>query len=394
MVNMPELNVTFNSSTASVDVWDGFSTAEVKPKGDIYSVSKASELAWIAEQVNSGNNFSGRTVRLMSNIDLGDKIWKPIGSENNRFDGLFDGQTNSVMNIRTQNSTYTGLFGAVDDNGRIVKLGMKGTFKIVSDSEVYAGAITGVNHGTIEDCFNACSIFTDIKSEENSSVGGIAGVNFKMISNCFNDADMVSSSPAVQMGGLAGVNNGIIEECYNEGKVSSQIQEGNLPAGVSIYSGGMSGISHGFIGKCYNEGIVESSLTSAETDYAELFAGGICGWSDGHLNDCYNLKGIKAVINIESEKEMLTANAYAGGISGWNSGIIEKCYNENEVRSVSRLSKSGAEESYSGGIVGINLGNVHQSRTMGKAYAESSTDTNAHVHSITGKNDGSITDSF
>ena len=158
MVNMPELNVTFNSSTASVDVWDGFSTAEVKPKGDIYSVSKASELAWIAEQVNSGNNFSGRTVRLMSNIDLGDKIWKPIGS---------DGQTNSVMNVRTQNSIYAGLFGAVDDNGRIVKLGMKGTFKIVSDSEVYAGAITGVNHGTIEDCFNACSIFTDIKSEEN-----------------------------------------------------------------------------------------------------------------------------------------------------------------------------------------------------------------------------------
>lgn len=391
---MPEINVTFNSSTTSIDIWDGFSIAEVRPKGDVYSVSKAAELAWIAEQVNSGNNFSGKIVRLMSNIDLNDKIWKPIGSESKRFDGLFDGQTNSVMNVRTENSTYAGLFGAVDTNGRIVKLGMKGTFVIIAASEVYGGAVTGINYGTIEDCFNDCRIITDVKAGKgNASVGGIAGVNFKMISNCFNDADLFSAWHSTQLGGLAGVNHGIIEECYNEGKISSQVSEKDLSDRVSVYSSGIAGISHGFIGKCYNEGAVESSLSSADTDYAELFSGGISGWSDGNMNDCYNLKGIKAVIDTASEKEMLIMNSYAGGISGWNAGMIDKCYNENEVRAASKFSRSGIEESYAGGVAGVNAGTVHKSRNMGKAYADSSAGM-AHTHSIAGKNEGSIIDSF
>ncbi len=392
---MPEINVTFNSSTTSIDTWDGFSVAEIKPKGDVYSVSKAAELAWISEQVNSGNNFSGKIVRLMSNIDLNDKIWKPIGNESERFNGLFDGQTNSVMNVRTENSAYAGLFGAVDTDGRIVKLGMKGTFKIAASSAVYGGSIAGVNHGTIEDCFNDCRIFTDVRAgEENIAVGGIAGVNFKMISNCFNDADISSAWHSSQLGGLAGVNHGIIEECYNEGKIFSQVSEKDLSARVSVYSGGIAGISHGFIGKCYNEGAVESSLSSADTDYAELFSGGISGWSDGNMNDCYNLKGIKASIDIVSEIEMLVMNSYAGGVSGWNAGMIDKCYNENEVRAASKVSRSGIEESYAGGVTGANTGTIHKSRNMGKAYADSSAGMNVYVHSIAGKSEGNIIDSF
>ena len=392
---MPEINVTFNSSTTSIDTWDGFSVAEVRPKGDVYSVSKAAELAWIAGQVNSGNNFSGKIVRLMSNIDLNNKIWKPIGGGSERFNGLFDGQTNSVMNIRTENSAYAGLFGAVDTDGRIVKLGMKGTFVIAAASEVYGGSIAGVNYGTIEDCFNDCKILIEVKTEEEKSVsvGGITGVNFKMISNCFNDADVSSAWHSTQLGGLTGVNRGIIEECYNEGKIFSQVSEKDLSARVSVYSGGIAGISHGFIGKCYNEGAVESSLSSANTDYAELFSGGISGWSDGNMNDCYNLKGVKAVIDVASEKEMLVMNSYAGGVSGWNAGIIDKCYNENEVRAVSKFSGSGIEESYAGGVAGVNTGTVHKSRNMGKAYADSSTGI-ACTHSIAGNNEGSIIDSF
>lgn len=396
MVDMPEINVTFNSSTTSIDTWDGFSITEVKPKGDVYSISKAAELAWIAERVNSGDNFSGKTVRLMSNIDLNDKVWKPIGSESERFDGLFDGQTNSVMNIRTEDSAYAGLFGAVDSNGRIVKLGMKGTFKISASSDLYGGSVAGVNHGTIDDCFNACRIFADISSDEERSlsVGGIAGVNFKMISNCFNDADISSAWHSSQLGGLAGVNHGMIEECYNEGKINAKISEEKLSARICVYSGGIAGISHGFIGKCYNEGAVEASVASADTDYAELFAGGICGWGDGNMNDCYNLKEVKAVINITSDKEMLIMNSYAGGVNAWNAGMIDKCYNEDEVHAISKVSRNGVEESYSGGIAGVNFGTVHKSRNMGKAYADSSASTNVHVHSIAGKNEGSIIDSF
>ena len=112
------------------------------------------------------------------------------------------------------------------------------------------------------------------------------------------------------------------------------------------------------------------------------------------MNDCYNLKEVKAVINITSDKEMLIMNSYAGGVNAWNAGMIDKCYNEDEVHAISKVSRNGVEESYSGGIAGVNFGTVHKSRNMGKAYADSSASTNVHVHSIAGKNEGSIIDSF
>ena len=393
---MPEINVTFDSSTASVNSWDGASLKEVQPKGDVYSIAKASELAWVAAQVKAGNNFSGKTIRLLSNINLQNKLWTPIGDDEHRFDGIFDGQANTISNIYVEGATYAGLFGVTDTNSKIIKLGTKGACRIVNEAEVYGGTLAGVNHGIIDDCFNACRITVETNTEKIAAIGGLTGVNFRMISNCFNEGSVSATNSNAQLGGLTGVNHGLIEDCYNEGSLASQVAITNSTlTRVCNYAGGIASSVHGHSRNCYNEGAVEISLKAANTDYAELFAGGICGWNDGTLHDCYNLQEVKAAIDFASENEILTLNAYAGGINGWNAGTVEKCYNESKVHAKARLRPPGSlEEAYAGGIVGINHGKITNSRNTGSAYADASLSRNVHTHNISGQNEGSIIDSF
>ena len=350
---MPEINVTFDSSTASVNSWDGASLKEVQPKGDVYSIAKASELAWVAAQVKAGNNFSGKTIRLLSNINLQNKLWTPIGDDEHRFDGIFDGQANTISNIYVEGATYAGLFGVTDTNSKIIKLGTKGACRIVNEAEVYGGTLAGVNHGIIDDCFNACRITVETNTEKIAAIGGLTGVNFRMISNCFNEGSVSATNSNAQLGGLTGVNHGLIEDCYNEGSLASQVAITNSTlTRVSNYAGGIAAIDHGHIRKCYNEGAVEISLKAANT-------------------------------------------AYAGGINGWNAGTVEKCYNESKVHAKARLRPPGSlEEAYAGGIVGINHGKITNSRNTGSAYADASLSRNVHTHNISGQNEGSIIDSF
>ena len=70
--------------------WDG-SVKEIVPDGNVYLVKEAAQLAWVAEEVNSGNNFSGKTIKLDTNISLMNISWLPIGDSSNGFSGTFDG---------------------------------------------------------------------------------------------------------------------------------------------------------------------------------------------------------------------------------------------------------------------------------------------------------------
>ena len=88
-------------------------------EGDEYTIYTAAGLKWIAEEVNSGNNyFAGKTVALANDIDLKDEEWTPIGTEDKNFEGNFEGNNKVVKNLKitTHANTfdgyaYAGLFG-------------------------------------------------------------------------------------------------------------------------------------------------------------------------------------------------------------------------------------------------------------------------------------------
>ena len=84
--------------------WDG-TVAAVTPNGRTYIVTTAEELAWIAQQNASMEGFRGKTVRLAANIDLNGadrkRVWTPIGSKDQPFEGTFDGARYLIRGLST-----------------------------------------------------------------------------------------------------------------------------------------------------------------------------------------------------------------------------------------------------------------------------------------------------
>ena len=79
-----------------------------------YYIQSVAGLKWLAEQVNGGNNFSNKVVKLAADLDLNNEEWTPIGlTEAKSFRGAFDGQGKTIYNLRIDSESRAGLFGYV-----------------------------------------------------------------------------------------------------------------------------------------------------------------------------------------------------------------------------------------------------------------------------------------
>ena len=79
-----------------------------------FTIDTAQELAGLAQLVNGGNNFAGKTIILGDNIDLSSYTnWEPIGNSNKPFSGTFDGQKHTIRNLTAiyPGKSDIGLFG-------------------------------------------------------------------------------------------------------------------------------------------------------------------------------------------------------------------------------------------------------------------------------------------
>ena len=209
-----------------------------------FAVSTPGELAAIAEFVNNGGgDFSGKTIRLNNDVDLGgsgltfaknpasggtsytleisgtaQNVWQPIGSSDTTpFRGDFDGQGYEVRNMvvlekSASSDVYAGFFGYVD-GGSISNLGIgTGSYVAVSTSSsssaavAAAGGIAGYSSSSssINNSYNTGLVSSF--SSSNAYAGGIAGrSSSSSINNSYNTGSVSSSSSAVAAaGGIAG----------------------------------------------------------------------------------------------------------------------------------------------------------------------------------------------
>lgn len=145
-----------------------------------YEVYSAQGMQWLAEQVNGGNNFSGKTVTLTANIDLDGIEWTPIGTKDAPFAGTFDGGSKIVsnLNVNSPEEAFKGLFGRLEKSGTISNVNIdNATVKGLSQ----VGAIVGNAYtGSVSNCH----VSGDIAIEGNYQVGGIAGNGYATISDC------------------------------------------------------------------------------------------------------------------------------------------------------------------------------------------------------------------
>ena len=115
------------------DTWDGsVATSFAKGSGtesDPYLITSAEQLAFLAKEINSGKNYTGKKFSLMCDIDLNNLEWTPIGNGDHSFDGSFDGNEHTIKNLKITEGIFfdkvyphttikqyaSGLFGVCED---------------------------------------------------------------------------------------------------------------------------------------------------------------------------------------------------------------------------------------------------------------------------------------
>lgn len=166
---------------------------------DAFEVKTAADLLKFADLVNTGTDFTNKTVTLANDITLSQSNWTPIGTETTPFKGTFDGgdHTISGLKITEFNSSLTisdtvGLFGVVE-GATIKNVTAEGAIAIEKEL-VYNDSgdpIDGVIMGNI---------------------GGICGKDNggSTFDNCTNKVDITvkGASTSTYVGGILGLSNG------------------------------------------------------------------------------------------------------------------------------------------------------------------------------------------
>lgn len=179
-------------------------------KDNTFYINNRGQLAGFAALVNSGYDFSSKTVILRYDIDLGEHYWVPIGSAadgvEKPFKGTFDGGGHTIKNIITAASTTSaGLFGKLREGGTIKNLKISNSTILGS---AYIGGIVAYNYGgTITNCVVESTV-TIISCNGGGAehLGGIAGMSCGIISGCVSRArfDVGSNNNSYNVGGILG----------------------------------------------------------------------------------------------------------------------------------------------------------------------------------------------
>jgi len=386
----------WNGTVDSEWYWDNSSQTE-------FTITTAEQLAGLAQLVNGGNNFSGKTIKLGANIMLNDTVnwknwskakpintWTPISSytdkNNNRpFSGTFDGNNYVISGVYLNNdSDYQGLFSYVDSNVTIKNLGVIASFIKGGGG----GSLVGYNGGgTIVHCYAV----GNVEGRHGYSAGGLVGFNEGGI---ITDSYSKGNVAGYNSGGLVGKNEGgTITNCYATGNV-----EGNDSAGGLVGSNGSVNGDGLFIRRTIISGTIADSYATGNVK-GIYSAGGLIGRNYGTITGCHATGGISATGSGIS-------NGIAGGLVGYNEGgTIVHCYAMGNV--------SGGT---TGGLVGENeskgtiencyaTGNVSGTGTSGGfvGWNSFSTITDCHatgdvsgrtVGGLAGGNEGTITNCY
>lgn len=354
-----------------------------------YEILTPEEFAGLATLVNGGESFKGKTINLLSDLNMDSQAWTPIGlSLTIPFEGTFDGGNHQITNLSVSmgDSANIGLFGT--SKGVIRNVVVGGTYTVHSATlkTISVGAVCGLNNGTIENTRNYATIHaqmdvtaTDEKTTTILYTGGIVGRNnLGTILNSQNYGVLTSTNvntsanSYVHLGGIAGANQSVIEECENTQDLSAKA--GNVRLG-GIVALSNSGDNDARVTNCINIG----DLTVTEAT-AESAVGGIVG---------RNQKGavVSGATNKGDVLSQLSSGtiAYAGGIVAYNdSASVADVINKGSIDAIGVEGKGTAAAA--GGIVGYHLegATLHQGTNYG--YVTATVAENCFAGGVVGYN--------
>lgn len=111
--------------------WDGVTVKQPEVLGTSVDISSAEELAWLAQQVNSGENSTAYSLKTTSILTAS---WTAIGTSSSPFTGAFYGNGHAVSNLVVKGTdNYQGLFGYIkgssDQKASVKSLTVQGVIR-------------------------------------------------------------------------------------------------------------------------------------------------------------------------------------------------------------------------------------------------------------------------
>ncbi|MFD0961177.1 S-layer homology domain-containing protein [Paenibacillus chungangensis] len=252
---------TWNGTVASS--YDGGAGTSVDP----YRIATGAQLAYLASQVNTGTDYSGKHFKLTADIDLNNNEWTPIGGKysatNRSFTGMFDGDGHVIRNmtITTAETHWVGLFGIVGD-ATIKNLGVEYVQISNPATNGRTGGLVGYNWGypvTIINSYTTGSITAGQMGQSiiTLRVGGLVGystVNNASVTNSYSTVNVTVNGNGGRAGGLVGRTGGNGLEAV---KISNSYATGTVTAnGTGNYTGGLVGFQ--------NEGVIDNSYWNSD----------------------------------------------------------------------------------------------------------------------------------
>lgn len=313
--------------------WDGVTVKQPEVLGTSVDISSAEELAWLAQQVNSGEKFD--SVFLKNDIDLNGKAWTAIGTSSNPFTGAFYGNGHTVSNLVVKGTdNYQGLFGYIkgssDQKASVKSLTVQGVIRTTATN--VGGVIGGALYTNIENIHSNVGITIDRVNNNDyvAAAGGVAGeAIYSDINSCTNIAD-ITATLQEKVGGIAGYASGCyIRNSSNTGNINAGGSAGGIVGNYFVRSGSKGVIS------CFNKGTVYGNGSAI---------GGIIGTATSTGTDVQGVYG-----NLYNRGDV-TAQHTVGGIIGSYSGgdlsMLTASYSTGKITGTVTSIES------SGGLVG------------------------------------------
>ena len=311
-----------------------------------FQIASAAQLAELAQYVNAGDaTFVSAHYVLTDDVNLSAYgNWTPIGTINQPFAGVFDGQNHVVtgMKIDRSQGECQGLFGYVSGTDDAHKAQIKNV--AVRDAQIRAwtevGAVVGrygrFTAGFVEPLENCAMIGGTIQGTsgsmgQSSSVGGIVGRACGEIQRCYATGDIIGADNAREYGGIVGESYKTVNACYWTGRLSA------LGSYANDF-GGIVGNAYDAVTNCYTTGDITGSLNNAG------MLGSIVGCAMDRVTNCYatgSVKGWHAIGGIAGQAYGDTyAHATISGCMALNTSV-----ESNPFYSIGRVAGITGQES-------------------------------------------------
>ena len=245
-----EVTISYGGKSTTVEV-TVLDTEDSYQNGTYFIATAEGLQAWNQAALND----LSINCTLTANINLTDKEWTPIGTDdNNSYTGTFDGNGHTItgLTVNQEGTKYVGLIGFIGSDGTVKNVKLE---NVNITGSFYVGGVVGYNFGgTVIACTSSGSV------SGSTYVGGVVGDNYGTVTACTASGSVKGSS---NVGGVVGYN--------SRGSVTACTSSGSVEGSVDV--GGVVGDNYGTVTACYWSGSPNAGIGGGKQKDAAEYNG-------------------------------------------------------------------------------------------------------------------------